>query len=182
MAATLLESTQLTPSAFVESVGAIPFRLSTREICVLHHRQRNQYLLAKGRRNVGEHRQQTALREVREETGVRCRLLPVDMFTRAPPTVEEKGQADEWGPRLYKGVCEPFTLQMRRVRDGSVKLIWWYVAAVEEGEAVEQDAEDQERYTVEFYSYADVLEKLTFQNDRDLVKMAIDLVTTTYAG
>jgi 8-oxo-dGTP pyrophosphatase MutT (NUDIX family) len=176
----LFEPAQLPSSAFVESAGAIPFRLSTRSVCVLRHRARGEVLLAKGRRNCGERRRDAALREAREEAGLRCRLLPVDMRTRAPPAGEEAGRAGEAGARLERGACEPIMLQTRRQRDGSVKLIWWYVAAVEEGVEVARDAVDEERYAVEFYSYADVLEKLTFQNDRELVKLAIDLVNGTY--
>jgi 8-oxo-dGTP pyrophosphatase MutT (NUDIX family) len=182
MSSSILESAQLPSSAFVESAGAIPFCLSTRQICILHHRRRNEYLLAKGRRNCGEHRREAALREVREETGLVCRLLPVDLQTRAPPAAEEEGQAEERGARLERAACEPILLQMRRQSDGSVKLIWWFVAAVDVGIAVERDAIDGERYAVEFYGYEEVLEKLTFQNDRELVKMAIDLVNSTYPG
>jgi len=42
--------------------------------------------------------------------------------------------------------------------------------------------EDKGRYAVKFYSYTDVLERLTFQMDRDMVKIAIDLVDNTYNG
>src|SRR4051812_36586779 len=145
------ESTQFSSSAFVESAGAIPFRLSTRTICVLHHQRSGEYLLAKGRRNCGEARRDAALREVREETGLRCRLLPVDMRTRAPPAEEPEGQHAS-GARVERGACEPIMVQMRGLRDGSIKLIWWYVAAVEEGVTVERDAVDEERYSVEFYN------------------------------
>ncbi len=155
MASSTFESAQFPSSTFVESAGAIPFRLSTREICILHHRRRDEYLLAKGRRNCGERRRDAALREVREETGLVCRLLPVDVRTRAPPA-DEEGQSGETGARLERGACEPVMLQTRRQRDGSVKLIWWYVAAVEEGAVAERDQVDEERYAVEFCGYAEV--------------------------
>jgi 8-oxo-dGTP pyrophosphatase MutT (NUDIX family) len=183
MSSSPLDSAQLPASAFVESAGAIAFRLSTRTVCVIRHRRRNEFLLAKGRRNVGEARRDAALREVREETGLTCRLLPVDLRTLAPPADEAAAGGQQGvggGPRLERGVCEPFVLQTRRQRDGSVKLIWWYVAAVEEGAEGARDAVDEERYAVEFYGYEEVVEKLTFQNDRELVKMAIDLVNDTY--
>jgi 8-oxo-dGTP pyrophosphatase MutT (NUDIX family) len=182
MLSSTFEPAQLPSWAFVESAGAVPFRLSTRSVCVLRRGGGGgEVLLAKGRRNVGERRRDAALREEREETGLVCRLLPVDVRTRAPPAGEEGGQAGE-GARLERGACEPIVLQTRRLGDGSVKLIWWYVAAVEEGVEVARDAVDEERYAVEFYSYADVVEKLTFQNDRELVKLAIDLVNDTYPG
>lgn len=51
---------------------------------------------------------------------------------------------------------------------------------MEEGEDAEPGPGETDKYTVEFYSYADVLEKLTFQMDRDMVSQAIELVTNTY--
>jgi 8-oxo-dGTP pyrophosphatase MutT (NUDIX family) len=181
MALSSIETEQYTSEAFVESAGAILFRLSSQEVCVIYHKKHKEYLLAKGRRNCGETRQAAALREVTEETGFSCRLLPLNMFTRAPPEVETEQLGDQ--PRFYPGICEPFTLQLRRLGDSNVKLIWWFVAAVEEEEIpVERNEEDKEKFDVKFYKYTDVLEKLTFQMDRDLVKTAIDLVIKTFAG
>jgi 8-oxo-dGTP pyrophosphatase MutT (NUDIX family) len=180
MASSQFETEQYTSEAFVESAGAILFRLSSQEVCVIYHKKRNEYLLAKGRRNCGETRQAAALREVTEETGFPCRLLPLNMFTRAPPEGETEQMGDQ--PRFYSGICEPFTLQLRRLSDSNVKLIWWFVAAIEEEQTTaERNEEDKDKFDVEFYSYTDVLEKLTFQIDRDLMRTAVDLVTKTSA-
>lgn len=177
MAESRFESEQYMSEAFVESVGAILFHLSSREVCVLHIVKRDEYVLAKGRRNCGEARQVAALREVTEETGFACRLLPLDMYTRAPPAVETEQMDDR--ARFYAGICEPFTLQVRRLSEGQIKLIWWFVAAVDE-EILPKEGET-DRYAVEFHSYTGVLDKLTFQMDREMVKKAIELVEHTYA-
>lgn len=102
MAESRFTSEQYTSEAFVESVGGVLFCLSS-QVCVLHLLKRDEYVLAKGRRNCGEARQVTAVREVTEETGFQCRLLPLNMHTRAPPAVETEqldGQA-----RFYPGIC-----------------------------------------------------------------------------
>lgn len=75
-------------------------------------------------------------------------------------------------PRSYKSVCEPIAMQIRRVGQGDVKLIWWFVAAANEGEPVGQ-------YEMEFHSYDKALQILTFEDDRELVKKAIDLVNSS---
>ena len=178
MAVSRFESEQYTSEAFVESVGAVLFRLSRREVCVLHLLSRDEYVLAKGRRNCGESRKDTAFRELMEETGFSCRLLHLNMSTRAPPAVETEQLGDE--ARFYTGICEPFNLQLRRLGEGDVKLIWWYIAAVDEDQPFNEDLQERQRFAVEFYSYTDVLEKLTFQTDRDMVRRAIDIVTNTY--
>ncbi|KAI4177379.1 MAG: hypothetical protein LQ343_000359 [Gyalolechia ehrenbergii] len=175
MAISRFESEQYASEAFVESVGAVLFRMSTHEICVLHLLDRDEYILAKGRRNCGETRKDAA---VTEETGLPCHLLHLDMFTRAPPAVEEEQLGDE--ARFYAGICEPFTLQIRRLGDGDVKLIWWYIAAIDEDESF-KESQQEVRFGVEFYNFTDVTTKLTFQGDRDLVNKAIGIVTTTFS-
>ena len=68
---------------------------------------------------------------------------------------------------------------MRHFGEERVKLIlWWFVAAVE-GAA---RGVPEEGCAVEWYSYADVLGRLTFQMDRELVARAIELVESTYGG
>ncbi|RYP68801.1 hypothetical protein DL771_006419 [Monosporascus sp. 5C6A] len=175
MAASRFETEMYASEQFVESAGTILFRLSTREICVLHLLQRDEYVLPKGRLNLGEPRQDTATRETTEETGIPCRLLPVNMLSRVCPAVETDQLADE--ARLYRGICEPIAMQKRRVGEGHVKLIWWFVGAVNEGEQVGQYEKD--KFKVEFHSYDEALRKLTFNDDRKVVKKAIDLVDIT---
>lgn len=176
MAESRFVSEQYTSENFVESVGGVLFRLSSREICVLHLLERDEYVLAKGRRNCGETRRETALREITEETGFACRLLPVNMHTRAPPAIETEQLDDR--ARFYTKICEPFTLQVRHLGKDQVKLIWWFVVAVDEEVLPKETME--EKCAVEFYSYTDVLNKLTFQMDRDMVKKAIELLENTY--
>ncbi|KAF4442555.1 NUDIX domain [Fusarium acutatum] len=164
-----------TSENFVESAGTILFRLSTKDICIMHDIKRNEYILPKGRRNVGESRRDTAIRETTEETGIPCRLLPINIKSRLCPS-DEKDVPDD--ARIFKGVCEPISVQMRRIGQGEMKVIWWYVAAVDENKTVE-NCEDE--FEVEWYGYEEALEKLTFQNDRELVARAIELIQSHYS-
>ncbi|KAK4238869.1 hypothetical protein C8A03DRAFT_43414 [Achaetomium macrosporum] len=119
------ESEQYTSAAFVESVGAVLFRLSSLEVCVLHDLKHNEYVLAKGRRNCGESPRSP-------ETGFACRLLPLNMHTRAPPgfiwwyvAAVDKERAGKGNTRLekdryavefhsYTGALDKLTFQMGR--------------------------------------------------------------------
>ncbi|GAM88139.1 hypothetical protein ANO11243_061700 [Dothideomycetidae sp. 11243] len=107
---------------FVESAGAILFRLSTCEICILRQSSRHEYLLPKGRHSVGETRHETAIRETVEETGMPCRLLPVDLPSRLCPSIELGHVPDE--VRVHKSACEPFAVQHRLHDAGHMKIIW----------------------------------------------------------
>jgi len=176
MALSRFESELYVAENFVESAGTILFRLSSREVCVLHLLSRHEYILSKGRRSLGESLGATATRETTEETGIPCRLLPVSLVSRLCPAVEIGHVPDE--PRLFKDVCEPIALQTRRIGEGEAKLVWWFVAAVNEGEPVVQHEND--KFDVKFHSYDTVLEILTFKDDRELVKKAIELVTSSH--
>ncbi|KAK2601814.1 hypothetical protein QQS21_004597 [Conoideocrella luteorostrata] len=175
MATSRFETRMYAAENFVESAGTVLFRLSTQEVCILHLLQRDEYILPKGRRNLGESRRTTATRETTEETGIPCRLLPVNLVSRVCPTIETEHLPDE--ARFYKGICEPILVQTRNVEEGGLKLIWWFVAAVNEGEPVGQHEKD--KFEVEFYSYDKALEKLTFKDDRELVNKAIELVNSS---
>ncbi|KAI4221251.1 MAG: hypothetical protein L6R36_007034 [Xanthoria steineri] len=106
MATSHFATEQYTSEAFVESVGTVLFRMSTQETCVLHFWKKDEYLLAKGRRSCGDSRQDAAGRELTEDCGFPCRLLHVNMFTRAPCAIEDEQLDDE--ARLYTEICEPF--------------------------------------------------------------------------
>ncbi|KAF5539333.1 NUDIX domain-containing protein [Fusarium napiforme] len=179
MATSRFETESFTADHLVESAGTVLFRLSTREICIIRHLQRNEYLLPKGRRNLHESRQATAIRETTEETGIPCRLMPLNMLSRVcPPDAGSEDVPDE--ARFFKGACEPILVQTRRrVGQGEMKLIWWFVAAVDEERPA---GPHEDKFGVEFLGYDVALERLTFKDDRDLVGRAIDLVESTLAS
>ncbi|EWG44930.1 hypothetical protein FVEG_05892 [Fusarium verticillioides 7600] len=181
MTTSRFETESFTADHLVESAGTVLFRLSTREICIIRHLQRNEYLLPKGRRNLHESRQATAIRETTEETGIPCRLLPLNMLSRVcPPDAGSEDVSDE--ARFFEGACEPILVQARRwvgQREREMKLIWWFVAVVDEERPA---GPHEDKFGVEFLSYDAALERLTFKDDRDLVGRAIDLVKSTLAS
>lgn len=172
MTTTRFPTTQYTAEHFVESAGAILFHISTQRICLVHLKPRDEWILAKGRRNVGEFRAVTALREVTEETGIPCRPLTVRMKTRAPPAIEPEGGSPDV-VREHEGSMEPFMVTLRQTGDEEIKFIWWYIAAVDEEKSV---GVPEERYEVVFLPFGEAVEKLTFQSDRDVVAKAVKIV------
>ncbi|KJK62711.1 Ap6Ahydrolase [Aspergillus parasiticus SU-1] len=172
-------TTQYTSNQFVESCGAILFDLSSPEktVCLIHYHAKNEWLLAKGRRNCGESRHEAALREVREETGYQTHLHPVTMYTRAPLMDEQGHMPDE--PRCYPDLTEPFIVTIRQLgRDGidGVKIIWWYIAALDEGVVAGSAGKAEEEFTARFFPLGEAVEKLSFRDDRAVLQKAIALV------
>lgn len=177
MAASNFSTTQYASSDFVESCGGVLFSQATRKVCILH--RRNEYILPKGRRNVGESRARAAVREVCEETGVPCRLMRVALQSRAP-SAEEDTNAPE-GVRTHEGVeGEPFMVTFREVGRGGMKLIWWYVL-----EVVDEDSgfwsRPEEQFEIEWRGLEDVRQALTFQADREIVVEALAIVAETWS-
>jgi 8-oxo-dGTP pyrophosphatase MutT (NUDIX family) len=173
MATSNFQTEQYNAEQFVESVGAIAIKASTREVCLILYG--GEWMLAKGRRNIGESRSQAALREIKEETGYSCRLLPLTMKTRAPPAIETGDYPDE--PRLHEQVCEPFMLTCRHLHgNGGVKLIWWYIAAIDESAAV---GTGEEQFKARLVGFEEALSMLTFENDREIVRRAMEIFDDT---
>jgi len=169
-----LTTLQLYAHEFVESAGAIVFNLSTQQICLIHHRIKNEFLLPKGRRNCSESRIQPAIREVREETGWHCLPLPVTMPIRAPPTVEETYSPDI--AQVRETVSDPFALTIREEEGGGRKLIWWYIAKVDENIKMMGKSIVDSHFESLFVSYGEAVSLLSYKEDRDLVERAIELV------
>ena len=66
------------PAAAVRSAGGLVFppgRSGRPEVAVVHRRQRDDWTLPKGRLEAGEAPVRAALREVEEETGMRCQVV-----------------------------------------------------------------------------------------------------------
>ena len=174
-----LPTEQYFSEAFVESVGAVMFRLATKQICVLHQLAEGWYVLAKGRRNLGETRRTAVVRELEEETGYICRLLPVRLRARCPPTVEEQHTPDE--VRTFDNASEPFNLQIVKLSDTEVKVVWWYIASIDDSIPSERRAAHEvARSSVMWCDYTEALNRLTFKWDRDMVTRAIELVNGTH--
>lgn len=169
MASSQFYTTQYDAEHFVESVGAVAIKASTREICLIRHEKRGEWLLAKGRRNAGESRHKAALREVKEETGFACRIMPLTMRTRAPPALEVGHSPDE--PRVHQEATEPFMLSCRQLEEGTnMKIIWWYIAAIEEEVEMEHGETQFHAHLIGFGEASDLL---TFEQDREIVRKAL---------
>ena len=124
---------QLFTDEFVEGAGAIVFNPQKTQICILYNSRKNRYILPKGKRNVTESREITAVREVEEETGYKCQLLPLAMITRAPAADEKEASSDV--PMKREESTDPFALTIRDEGRRKRKLIWWFIAQIDSSSA-----------------------------------------------
>ncbi len=186
MAASHYPTTQYLAGNFVISAGSVLFRrvqppsasapqtgASAFEICVLHLLTTDEWFLPKGRKDRGETLEQAAVRETYEETGYPCHIWPQRMPTRAPAP----GVSNIHHTQIVDDITEPLAVTVRELQNGRMKLIFWYIALAEEGaEKVAGSQMEDENFESHFIDAATALRRLTFQNDRDIVQQAIDIV------
>lgn len=180
MAESSFVTRQYASEQFVESCGAVLFISSkpqNAKVCLVNLLSTNEWMLPKGRRNIGESRKEAALREVAEETGLQCRLLPVTMPTRAcapndPPDVPDEA-------RTQIDITEPFMCTVRELPKGNgTKLIWWYIAVLEY-DAYSKKGPGEEQFRPEFFTPDDAVQKLHFESDREVLRKAVEIINTT---
>ncbi|GLB42424.1 putative NUDIX domain containing protein [Lyophyllum shimeji] len=166
---------------FVISAGSVLFRHNSTssissglEICLIHNLDRDEWLLPKGRKDRGESLAGAAVRETFEETGYPCALWPQRMPTRAPvPGVNDEADL----VAVADGLVEPVGVTIRELPAGrGVKIIWWYVTLVTGEPRVEGTLAEYEAYEPHFLEPDGAIARLTFQNDRELVQKAWDIV------
>ncbi|CAE6449253.1 unnamed protein product [Rhizoctonia solani] len=178
MAASSSPTEVLVSDEFVICAGCVLLRrLPALQVCILYHPKEDRFILPKGRKDRDESIEETALRETYEETGHRCSFLPLNMRTRAqPPDVFVKDQ-----PTDAIGAKEPIAVFLRRVATKDVKLIFWFVAEVDESSPHQKGTQiGSEDYETRFVDANQVLDVLTYACDREVVAKALDLYRTTY--
>ncbi|KAK6329936.1 hypothetical protein TWF718_003363 [Orbilia javanica] len=135
------ESSLICGNAFITGAGAVMFhRKSKRVVLVIDEREAQKALgwfLPKGRRDIGETFEQTAVREGEEEGGYPCRLLPVPVPTRQPKKVVD-GNTLSTEPIYMHNWAIP---TKRLWPEGGMYTCFWYVCEItdEDVEKVEQE-------------------------------------------
>jgi 8-oxo-dGTP pyrophosphatase MutT (NUDIX family) len=178
MALSKYPTEQFPSSNFLICGGSILFA-STRaplQVCLLHHNVRDEWLLPKGRKDRGEGVPATAVRETFEETGYPCRLLDLDLVTRAPAA----GSQTKDAAAPIRASEEPFLLTLRRTEAGGVKFIWWFATVRTAEDKLEGTQTAVESFESSFFPVDEALHLATFQTDRDVIARAVELVRETY--
>jgi len=137
---------------FEISAGGVVYRRTRNgiAICLIATRDRSRWQLPKGKQEAGESLEETAVREVLEETGIRSRV----------------------GPRLEK-----IDLWFTSREDGHVvrhhKLVYFYLLAYTGGTTRNHDHEvDDARW----FGAEEAVARLTFPSERRVATQALDIL------
>ena len=180
---------------FVLAAGAVPFQFDSsgvpKRVLLAHHAPLDAWLLSKGRKDEGEDLATAATREVFEETGYPCRLHPVPNLPTCAPLPTELAGTDPQphSARIAHDSTEPFMITLRPIAFGMLKLIFWYIGAVD----IPYDEASPSSGTggvhlgthqlvegfdeVRLFDIDEAIEKLAYDGDRDLVRTAVSILT-----
>jgi 8-oxo-dGTP pyrophosphatase MutT (NUDIX family) len=152
--------------AFVISCGTITLDPAQAKMLLIRWKINGEVFLPKGRKNIGEVLEDTAVRETYEETGVRVTLLPLRIPTHATPGATTKLD--------YGLSTEPVAFSQRTMLDGTLKLIFWFIAqgdstAVHDT-GTQEEGEDFDPVWVDLGS---AVETLTFNEDKEIANRVI---------
>ncbi|KAI9781326.1 MAG: hypothetical protein M1835_004325 [Candelina submexicana] len=151
-------------SDFVLSSGTVLIDISNSVILVLYYRHQKEFLLPKGRKNVGETLEAAAVRETMEESGYQCQLLEHNLSTQAPSL-----KPGPW-------TTEPIAVH-QRVTKGIRKIIFWYLAQVDSSRPqVLNTQEEGEDFDVRWIRSDVAAAKMTYEEDREVVDRALAAV------
>lgn len=158
--------------AFAISCGTITFDLANTKVLVVRYLPTGEILLPKGRKNIGETLEKTAVRETLEETGVTTTLLPIKM-----PTLATKASDEPHDEETTLLASEPIAVDQRTTADGVLKIIFWFVASADSQQPCAGHESDFEPL---WLPYADTAKALSFAADRTILLRALQAVQSTY--
>jgi hypothetical protein len=58
-----------------------------------------------------------------------------------------------------------------------MKIIWWYIAGIEEGRGI---ARSEEQFGAGLFSFQEAVEKATFESDREVLREGIRVFEASY--
>ncbi|KAI0698206.1 hypothetical protein C8T65DRAFT_582149 [Cerioporus squamosus] len=176
---------------FMLGSGMVIIQPSTGKIVLLHEaeqdaqgRTHHRWFLPKGRKDVGETLEQTALREAYEESGYHTEFLPVIMQHNAPAPLTS---LDHYRLRpvtepIFVSMLEYGNHQGGRNRRGGEYLTFWYIGQVAEDAVPDHDTRmpDEENYETYFLDPDQALKCLhPHSSYHHIVKTAYELWRST---
>jgi len=165
--------------SFVISCGTVTLDIDRSKVLVIYLRKTGEYCLPKGRKDVGEQLEATAVRETYEETGYIIELLPLQLTTLA--TLPGN---DDVRSAIPGGTTEPVAVTQRTTTQGVLKIIFWYAArgdscSIRQMNTTEQDDED---FDAVWCPMDEVDRLLTFHEDKMITARVIEAARAGGSG
>ncbi|KZT31904.1 hypothetical protein SISSUDRAFT_994600 [Sistotremastrum suecicum HHB10207 ss-3] len=149
--------------------GVVIIQPSTDNVVVLYSEKSKRYFLPKGRKDVGESIQDTAIREGYEESGYRCEPLPLIIHHNCPNPNANPLILCHNPPSTEAIAITMFHARPRRFRSrapeptGTEYLTFWYVAQIGPDAVMEQNTKmpDEVEYVTNLMSWDEAIQCLS---------------------
>ncbi|CCM00710.1 uncharacterized protein FIBRA_02750 [Fibroporia radiculosa] len=155
-------------SDFMLGAGMVIIQPSSGKLVLLYERQKQYWFLPKGRKDVGESLEQTALREAYEESGFRADFLPVVLAHNAPLPPGSQSKLDDpctepfyvstmaFGPSRRQAQRSP------REDGGGEYLTFWYIGQIPADAVCEANTgmPDEQHYESHLLDYEEACSRL----------------------
>ncbi|KAG8665544.1 hypothetical protein FPOAC1_010341 [Fusarium poae] len=150
------------------SCGTVTIDVPRSKVLLIYYRKTGEYMLPKGRKDIGENLQETALRETFEETGIKAQILPVPI-TSVATTPQGRDRPSK--------ITEPIAVSQRVDKNSVLKIMFWYVATADSTIAPKQGTQQEgEDFDPVWVSFGDVESTVSWEDDRLIVSKAVDAV------
>ncbi|PPQ95772.1 hypothetical protein CVT26_015912 [Gymnopilus dilepis] len=166
---------------FMQGAGMVLIQRNTHKIVMVFETKRDYWFFPRGRKDIGESLEQTALREAYEESGHRAHFLPLLNPTRQPSAPEAPPSElntepifitiASWGPKYHDG----------RLRSpGGEYLTSWYVGEILEDAIPETGTgmPNEQHYRSELLTYEEALQR-AFGQELMILKYAWTIYQST---
>ncbi|KAJ4141593.1 hypothetical protein NW768_000808 [Fusarium equiseti] len=149
---------------FAISCGTVTIDVQKLKVLLIRMRENGEYMLPKGRKDVGEGLEETALRETYEETGMKAQLLPVAIDSQA---------TSPQGQDRPKAITEPIAVSQRMTK-GGLKIIFWYIGIADSTvPPVEGTQQQDESFSTVWVRFDEVESVVSWEDDRRIAMKAI---------
>ncbi|KDR78272.1 hypothetical protein GALMADRAFT_119291 [Galerina marginata CBS 339.88] len=151
---------------FMLGAGMIIIQRNTHKVVVIYDSLHKYWFFPRGRKDVGESLEQTALREAYEESGYRAEFLPLYNPTRQPLAPHEREENNILNVEpifMTLTSWQPRTRRNRGVRDdGGEYLTTWYVGEIPEDAVPEigTGMPDEQSYRSYLFPFDEALQKV----------------------
>ncbi|KAF7373628.1 Nudix hydrolase domain-containing protein [Mycena sanguinolenta] len=167
---------------FLLGAGMVVIQPATTKVVVLYESEKKYWFLPKGRKDVGESLEQTALREAYEESGYQVEFLPLYNETRAPGPPDDRYAAvrPNCEPVYISTAAYPARVRGNRVSPAGEYLTFWYVGQIPP-DAVREEGTgmpDEVNYQAHLMDVKEAL-KLLFEDEAIVVRYAWELFCWT---
>ncbi|KAG7087750.1 hypothetical protein E1B28_013691 [Marasmius oreades] len=166
---------------FMLGAGMVVIQPATNKMVIIKDTRTKHWILPRGRKDIGESLEQTALREAFEETGYEVDFLPMHMVHRQPYAPKDR---DKWPLKVTEPIfISTMTWKAKydlggKLKDGGGEyLISWYVGQIPENAVHHKGVcmPDEQEYVSHIVSFDEALRLLSSEAEIRVVKFATEL-------